>query len=144
MTAVYKGECFCGAVKIEVAGNPETMAYCHCNSCRAWSGSPAHASTMWKVDSVKVITGAEHIRTFHKTPQSISHRQYCGSCGGHLMISHPDFEMFDVFAATLPTLKFVPSVHVNYSETVLPIRDGLPKFRDFPSEFGGSGEVMPE
>jgi hypothetical protein len=99
---------------------------------------------MWKADSVNVIAGAEYLRTFHKTPQSISHRQYCGNCGGHLMISHPDFGLFDVFAATIPTLEFVPSVHVNYSETVLPIRDGLPKYRDFPSEFGGSGELMPE
>ncbi|MCP5055827.1 MAG: hypothetical protein GY937_03775 [bacterium] len=65
-------------------------------------------------------------------------------CGGHLMIHHPDFGMYDVFAATLPTLEFVPSVHVNYSETVLPMRDGLPKFRDFPSEMGGSGELAAE
>jgi len=26
----------------------------------------------------------------------------------------------------------------------LPMRDGLPKLKDFPKEFGGSGEVMPE
>ena len=144
MTTIHKGECFCGAVQVEVSGEPETMAYCHCNSCRSWSGSPVHASTMWKADSVKVVAGAEHIRTFNKTPQSISHRQFCGNCGGHLMISHPDFGLFDVFAATIPTLDFVPSVHVNYSETVLPMRDGLPKYRDFPSEFGGSGELLPE
>jgi hypothetical protein len=49
-----------------------------------------------------------------------------------------------VFAATLPKLKFSPGVHVNYAETVLPIRDGLPKFKDFPAEFGGSGEQIAE
>jgi hypothetical protein len=27
---------------------------------------------------------------------------------------------------------------------VLPMRDGLPKLKDFPSEFGGTGEVMAE
>jgi hypothetical protein len=52
--------------------------------------------------------------------------------------------MVDVFAATLPTLKFVAGVHVNYAETVLPMRDGLTKLKDFPKEFGGSGEVVPE
>lgn len=144
MAAMHEGQCFCGAVRIAASGEPVTMAYCHCSSCRSWSGSPVHASTMWEADAVSVTTGAEHIRTFQKTPQSISHRQYCGKCGGHLMINHPDFGMFDVFAATIPTLEFVPSVHVNYSETVLPIRDGLPKFRDFPNEFGGSGELVPE
>jgi hypothetical protein len=35
-------------------------------------------------------------------------------------------------------------LHVNYAETVLPIRDGLPKLKDFPAEFGGSGETMAE
>ena len=29
-------------------------------------------------------------------------------------------------------------------QTVLPMRDGLPKLKDFPAEFGGSGEMMPE
>ena len=52
--------------------------------------------------------------------------------------------MVDVFAATLPTFKFAPAVHVNYSETVLPMKDGLPKLKDFPKEFGGSGETVPE
>jgi hypothetical protein len=52
--------------------------------------------------------------------------------------------LVDVFTATIPTLVFVPGVHVNYAETVLPMRDGLPKLKDFPAEFGGSGEVIAE
>ena len=60
------------------------------------------------------------------------------------MISHPNFGQIDVFAATLPTLKFDPIAHVNYSEAVLPIDDELPKYRDFPEEFGGSGELVTE
>jgi hypothetical protein len=35
-------------------------------------------------------------------------------------------------------------VHVSYAETVLPMKDGLPKFKDFPKETGGSGEMMME
>ena len=80
--------------------------------------------------------------TFSKTP--LSHRKYCRKCGGHLMTNHPPLGLVDVFTATLPTLAFVPGVHVNYAETVLPMRDGLPKLRDFPAEFGGSGEVIAE
>jgi len=33
---------------------------------------------------------------------------------------------------------------VNYAETVLPIKDGLPKLKDFPAELGGSGKTLPE
>jgi len=138
----HKGECFCGAVKLEVSGQPEAMGYCHCRSCRSWSGGPVNAFSLWKPENVKVSAGAENIATFKKT--ELSHRQYCKKCGGHLMTNHPPLGMVDVFAATLPTLKFVPAVHVNYAETVLPMKDGLPKLRDFPKEFGGSGEAVSE
>jgi hypothetical protein len=79
---------------------------------------------------------------FQKT--AVSERQYCKACGGHLMNNHPPLGLVDVFAATLPTLAFRPGVHVNYAETVLPMRDGLPKLKDFPAEFGGSGEQVSE
>ena len=62
----------------------------------------------------------------------------------HLMANHPPLKMVDVFAATISSLKFVPGVHVNYGETVLPMKDGLTKFNDFPSEFGGSGKTVAE
>ena len=60
------------------------------------------------------------------------------------MTIHPPLGLVDVFAAILPTLAFEPGVHVNYAETVLPMRDGLPKLKDFPAEFGGSGETIAE
>ena len=47
-------------------------------------------------------------------------------------------------AIKVRTLKYTPGVHVNYAETVLPMKDGLPKFKDFPGEFGGSGEQIAE
>ena len=140
--ATLKGECFCGTVQIEVSGKPEGMGYCHCGSCRSWSGGPVNAFTLWKPDAVQVTAGAEHLGVFRKTPGS--ERQFCKKCGGHLMTNHPSLKLIDVFAATLPTLKFSPGVHINYAETVLPMRDGLPKMKDFPAEFGGSGVQMAE
>ena len=73
-----------------------------------------------------------------------SERQSCARCGGHLMTNHPGLGLVDVFAATIPTLPFAPGVHINYAETVLPMRDGLPKLKDFPAAFGGSGEQISE
>lgn len=138
----HRGSCFCGAVTLEVSGSPEAMGYCHCRSCRSWSGGPVNAFSLWKPEAVKVTSGAEHIATFTKTP--LSERKYCSKCGGHLMANHPPLGLVDVFYATLPTLDFKPAVHVNYSETVLRMKDGLPKLKDFPKEFGGSGEAVPE
>ena len=141
-TTSHFGSCFCGTVKLECVGSPEAMGYCHCSSCRSWSAAPVNAFTLWKPEAVRVTSGAEHVATFSKT--KFSQRKYCAKCGGHLMNNHPTIGLVDVYAATIPTLKFTPGVHVNYAETVLPIRDGLPKLKDFPAELGGSGQAVPE
>ncbi len=142
MAENHKGQCFCGAVEIETSGAPAAMGYCHCQSCRTWSAGPVNAFTLWSPESVKVTAGQEHLATFTKNPSS--ERRFCAKCGGHVMTNHPGFGLVDVYAAILPSLSFVPALHVNYAETVLPIRDGLPKQKDFPAELGGSGELLPE
>lgn len=138
----HVGTCFCGAVELQVEGKPEAMGYCHCRSCRSWSGSPVNAFTLWSPEAVRITSGAGSIATFQKT--ALSQRKYCKECGGHLMTIHPPLGLVDVFAATLPALAFRPGVHVNYAETVMPMKDGLPKLRDFPAELGGSGEAIAE
>lgn len=139
---IYEGSCFCGAVHITVQGDPAAAGYCHCASCRSWSAGPVNAFTLWKPEQVKVTQGEALLGEFHKTDRS--YRQWCTRCGGHLLTRHPAWGLVDVYAATIPTLPFTPGVHVNYGETVLRIKDGLPKLRDFPAEMGGSGEAIPE
>jgi len=129
-------------VKIEVSGDPAGMGYCHCRSCRSWSGGPVNAFTLWPPDKVKITKGADKVATYQKTP--LSERKYCSACGGHLMTNHPTLGVVDVFSATIPTVAFQPGLHINYAETVLPMKDGLPKFKDFPADFGGSGDMVPE
>src|SRR5258706_9112543 len=113
----HVGSCFCGAVKLSVAGSPEAMGYCHCNSCRSWSGGPVNAFSLWKPEAVRITSGAEHVATFQKTP--LSQGQYCSKCGGHLLTNHPPLRLLDVFAPTIPAPALTPGVHVNYAETVL-------------------------
>ena len=140
--ATYHGQCFCGAVQFNVSGKPVAMGYCHCESCRHWSASPVNAFTLWNPDSLKVIKGDMNLGAYSKTENSI--RKWCKSCGSHIFSMHPTMKVVDVYAACLPELTFTPSVHVNYLETVLPMKDGLPKFKDFPKEMGGSGEFIIE
>ena len=142
MTTPLIGACFCGAVAIEAHGEPLDMGYCHCASCRRYSGGPVNAFSLWPADAVKVTKGADLLGKFAKT--DFSHRRFCTRCGGHVFVEHPGLGAVDVHASTLPGLAFKPSAHLNYAETVLPMKDGLPKLRDFPAEIGGSGETMPE
>jgi hypothetical protein len=138
----HKGACFCGAVEVTVTGEPIAMGYCHCDSCRSWSASPVNAFTLWKPEAVRVTRGADRIGTFHKTENS--YRKWCKSCGGHLFTEHPGMGVVDVYAATIPDFPYKAALHVNYENTRLPMKDGLPKLKDFPKEMGGSGIVIAE
>jgi hypothetical protein len=57
----YDGQCYCGAVKIVVTGDPLGAGYCHCKNCRSWSSGPVNAFTLWPPEAVEVTEGAEHI-----------------------------------------------------------------------------------
>ncbi len=138
----HSGQCFCGEVQFEVAGEPVAMGYCHCESCRHWSAGPVNAFSLWKPEALGVKRGANLIGTFNKTP--ISYRKWCTRCGGHVFTDHPTMGLVDVYAALLPTLRFQPGVHVNYHETVLHIHDGVAKMKDMPQEMGGSGVTLPD
>ncbi|MEE2984285.1 MAG: GFA family protein [Pseudomonadota bacterium] len=139
---IYLGGCFCGAVQIEVTGKPMAMGYCHCESCRHWSAGPINAFSLWSPDSVKITKGEDKLDTYAKTDNS--HRKWCRDCGGHIMTNHPGMGLIDVYAAILTQLDFQPALHVFYSESVLSIKDGLPKMKDVPTEMGGSGDTLPE
>lgn len=138
----YSGRCFCGAVELKVTGSPAGQGFCHCDSCRSWSAGPINAFTLWKTDTVAITRGKDKLRSYAKTPQS--KRMWCDTCGGHVMTEHEHWGLIDVYAATIPDFPFSPGVHVHYQETVLKVRDGLPKQKDIPSELGGSGTVIAE
>ena len=138
----HTGKCFCGSVEITTTGEPAAMGYCHCSSCRQWSAGPVNAFTLWSPDAVKVTKGKDNVGVYHNSANSL--RKWCMECGGHLLTEHPKWKLVDVYAALLPSVAFKPMLHVNYQETVLPMKDGLPKQKDFPKDLGGSGQLIAE
>ena len=138
----WMGSCFCGAVRFTVSGEPAAMGYCHCESCRSWAAAPVNAFTLWKPEQVRVTQGEAEIGHYSKTPKS--DRKWCRKCGGHVFTAHPHWNLVDVYAATIPDFPYRAAVHVNYQETRLRMRDGLPKMKDLPQEMGGSGATVVE
>ncbi len=134
--------CLCGAVQLEIAGDPSVMAFCHCETCRGWLGAPVHAASLWPTPNVRVVKGEDKLGLFKKT--EASHRQFCTDCGAPVLVVHPAIGLTDVPAGSIAGLKYEPTLHVHYGEKVLAIRDGLPKYKDFPKDFGGSGDTLPE
>ena len=145
--SIHTGHCFCQSVQFTLKDQPEIMAYCHCNSCRQWSASPVSGFTLWQSDKLKIIKGKENIKSFTDNPLSndkkiISERAWCNKCGGHLYTKHPTMNLIDVPSAVIKDFIFRPGFHVHYQETVHPMQDELPKFKDLPSEAGGTGELL--
>jgi len=145
----HTGHCFCGEVEFSLCGNPEVMAYCHCDSCRQWSASPVSGFTLWKPEHIEITKGKENIAGFSGNPLSgdetiVSDRAWCKKCGGHLYTDHPTMGLIDIPSAVIRDFMFRPGFHVHYQESVHPMKDGLPKFKDLPEEAGGTGKQLAE
>ena len=134
--------CACGAVKVELTGEPVLQGYCHCSSCRAWGAQPFNAYTLWPSENVRVVQGEESLGA-GKRNDNITNR-FCTRCGGSVMAQSALAGLTDVFAMIIRDFTFEPGSHVNYAERVMDMRDGLPKFRDMPARAGGTGEMMQE
>ncbi|WP_370453246.1 GFA family protein [Salinisphaera sp. LB1] len=113
------------------------QAYCHCDDCRAAHGAAYVASSAYPATAVRVV---------HGTPTPIvvktTQRMRCETCGTHLFSEIPRMGLRSVNAFLLPSKEFNPKLHVQCQHAVLPIVDNLPHFKDFPSEGGGSGELV--
>ena len=140
--AGMKGKCFCGAVEFEVNGDAAVQGYCHCDDCAEWAGAPINAFSLFPLGSVTVTRGEDNIGTYNKTDNSF--RKFCKTCGGHLYSDHPPFNMVDVYHNVVPDMEHKPALHVFYGLKTVSVKDGLPKFKDMPSDFGGSGEMLEE
>lgn len=140
-TNEYSGTCYCGAVTATVHGQPIASGLCHCEDCQKFHAAPFMAWNVWPSDQVTVKGDTNASK---KSPHL--QRVSCKECGGNVMGILPDMGMTVVFPSTLKHsgLKFVPQFHQFYNEHVVSFADGLPKFVDKPTEFGGKGAQIEE
>jgi hypothetical protein len=143
----FRGRCFCGAVEVEVRGQPVAAAICHCESCRRWHSAPLNTWAVWPADRVQVTQGKELLLEFNKRgPDGPSGRTFCGRCGSAVLNRKLDYNMVVVYATVLEGsgLSYKPTFHSFYDEGVMHVADGLSKFADLPEELGGSGKRLDE
>jgi len=133
--------CYCGTVKIEAEGDPAMCVACHCDDCRRHCGSIFQAAYLFPADKVKVSGG-----TITKGISGMSHRQSCAKCGGIAYDDkkHTPMNMIMVPAGLSKEKKFEPSMHLMYGMRIYDCNDGKPKYKDFPTDMGGSGETIEE
>jgi hypothetical protein len=109
----------------------------------------ASISTLFPIECVNV-TG--ELVGYQNERKDFSDRKVCAKCFGCVGNWHMGAGLVDVSGGILDG-KFcegksspLPTMHINFQECVAPhmFVDGLPKFKDFPSGFGGTDEKMPE
>ena len=92
---------------------------------------------------ITITSGKELVKEW--TEKGVVIRAFCSTCGTHLYCNIPSVSV----VATGPGLwecglNFKPSMHAHYEHHKVQMNDGLPKFKNLPTAFGGSGEMIAE
>jgi ADP-ribosyl-[dinitrogen reductase] hydrolase len=69
-------------VKFEVSEAPETLRYCHCESCKKLSGGAATVNGRVPSSSIRILEGEDLLQSFQ--PAEGSAKTFCMSCGSNL------------------------------------------------------------
>jgi hypothetical protein len=111
MSDQFEGGCLYGAVRFVATGQPESVAWCHCQSCRRHSGAPVSFFVAFKRTACVVIKG--EITRFNSSPGRW--RGFCARCGSTLTCegerspeTHIHVGAFDQAASLLPTRHIFP------------------------------------
>ena len=98
--ASLHGSCLCGGVEFEVTQAPDTLRYCHCESCKKLSGGVATVNARVPSTAIRILEGEELLQTFQ--PAEGSAKTFCRACGSNLFGGGwPDSETASVRATTL-------------------------------------------
>jgi hypothetical protein len=124
------GGCGCGVVRFEIDAPLQSALYCHCTRCQHRSGAAAAPSARVVPGSVRVISGADRVRSWR--PEGGLAKDFCGDCGSALFASDPEsgaiavvrFGALDADPGVRPGLR----QFVAYAAAWEPIPDdGLPR-----------------
>jgi hypothetical protein len=150
MSSTRTGSCRCGAVTFEVTGPSRFSCYCHCVNCRRVNSAPVTMIVALPKTSFKWTKGEEKVSRFALSEKFDA--IYCSACGGQIAQDPKAAPFIGTFPATYDENKgkypittldsfFKPNMHLNYENRLMDISDDLPKYLDFPSQFGGSGKM---
>ena len=129
--------CACGTVVLELSDEPLAQVYCHCDDCQRAHGAAYVPRAIFARSAVSVRSGKTKA-WLNRTRTMI----ICAACGSHLYGEQDGSPFRGVNASLFPAGKFTPSAHFHCHYAVAPVLDALPHYRDFPADYGGTGEMI--
>lgn len=133
MTDPISIQCLCGAVHIELRGEPAARANCHCGSCRDFYGTSMLSATAWPASAVRVARGA--VVTFAHPAKQMA-RAFCAGCGETMFGTNrldmrvvPNSLAARAAGGDLPAA-LGPTMHLFYRHRVVDVDDRLVKYLD--------------
>jgi len=129
--------CPCGAIELELRGEPRACLYCHCDDCQLVHSAAYVPVVVYANTAVRVTRGVP-LQWKLKT----NLRTSCSQCGTRLFAEPAKAPIRTVMAQLLPPEVFKPSFHIFCDFARLPVRDGLPHFRGLPQAMGGGDECV--
>lgn len=130
---IRSGRCHCGAIAYQLAGEPHSVALCHCSDCRRSAGAPFVAWAMFPEEALTVSQGTP--RTINSSGTAM--RSFCADCGTGLFYRNQAVlpGIVDVQSATLDEPESLPPMaHIQTAERLSWVtRLGeLPEYERFP------------
>ncbi|WP_199243110.1 GFA family protein [Vitiosangium sp. GDMCC 1.1324] len=116
-------QCHCGAVRIELTGEPLAQGYCHCDDCQAAHVAAYVPFAMYRIPQTRIVSGSPGQWKRKTTP-----RFTCRDCGTRLFAEPLGLGIRGVSALLLPQGMFKPAFHMQCQYALLPIQDELPHY----------------
>jgi hypothetical protein len=129
------GGCYCGAVRYGITGQPVMSAQCHCRPCQYFSGGGPNYFMLVPPEGFAYTAGNADSYRRSDLENSVT-REFCSSCGTHLITRRPGLELIIVKAGTLdePSAYGRPRMAIFCAEMASfhSIPEGVPAFQGLP------------
>jgi hypothetical protein len=129
LTSHLTGGCLCGALRYRFDPTDAVVDYCHCKTCRRWSGAPVTAWAQVPKDQFEILDGTTQV---FKSSQAGA-RHFCPHCGSPVYMSGGD--TIGIMLGTLDDAGgLAPKAHGFEAERLswLHIVDELPRWPKAP------------
>ncbi|KAK8128023.1 Mss4-like protein [Apiospora sp. TS-2023a] len=138
-----QGSCHCGRVKYWLSkAEPLNAKFCHCRGCQVMHGAPFQWAAIFHKEDMMFEKGAEDLVFYHSETRHLDHELPCkASCsycrtpvmdeGRNMVLLFPTLIKF---AGQKERDLFSPKCHIFYSQRVVDIPDGKPKWAGLDGE----------